>query len=59
MIKVAQVIKLRNGQQVLSQFHKLLITVPISMSLPEWFNYQTILWVHHKISSEIVKHDSI
>jgi len=29
------------------------------MSLPEWFNCQTILWVHHKISSKVVKHDSI
>lgn len=29
------------------------------MSLPERFNCQTILWVHHKISPKVVKHNSI
>lgn len=29
------------------------------MSFPKWLDSQTILWVHHKISSQIIKHDGV
>lgn len=59
MIKRTQVIEFRNGKQVLSELHKLLVTITISMSFPEWLDHQAILWIHYKISPEIIKHYSI
>lgn len=59
MIKGAQIIEFCNGQQVLGKLDKLLIIVSTWMSLPEWLDYQTVLWVHNKISSQIIKHYSV
>lgn len=59
VFEATQVIKLRNGHQVLGKLHQLPITITVSMSLPEWFDCQTILRIHHKISSKIIKHDGV
>lgn len=59
MIKGAQIIEFRNGKQIWCEFHKLLITVSARMGLPEWLDDQTILWVHHKISPQIIKHYTV
>uniref|UniRef100_A0A2P2M7L2 Uncharacterized protein n=1 Tax=Rhizophora mucronata TaxID=61149 RepID=A0A2P2M7L2_RHIMU len=50
-IQIASIVNLSNGKQVLCELHKLLVTVSVCIGLLEWLNYQTILWIHHTISS--------
>ena len=59
MIKDAEVIKISNSEQILGKLHKLLVSVPVCMGFPKRLYCQSVLWIHHEISSQIIEHYSV